>query len=72
MGACDVSDLEEELQVGQVWHFFCEDVLGCDDYYLLLKPLSGLALPGMWEVFDLLNCEVTYVCPLAAGQWFLM
>ncbi len=67
-----MSDHEEELQVGQVWHFFCEDVLGCDDYYLLLRPMPTSALSGMWEAFDLLDGEIAFVCPLAAGHWFLM
>lgn len=66
---------EPELATGQVWHFHCSDVTGCDDYYLLLVALTGpgmLTGPGTWEAFDLVEGELTYVCPCGAGDWELI
>lgn len=56
---------------GQVWHFSCDSVPDCDDYYLLLRDV-GAMLPGIWEVLDLVKGEITYVLPEGAGEWRLM
>jgi len=64
--------VNEELSAGQVWHFHCEDVRACDDYYLLLRSLDDLTFEGMWEVFDLLEGELAIVCPCGAGVWELI
>jgi len=61
---------EPVLAVGQVWHFFARDVIDCNDLYLLLRPIS--TVNGLWEAFDLLSGELTYICPCGGGEWTLM
>ena len=70
---------DPELATGQVWHFYCDDVLDCDNYYLLLRALPGFTmtpggemLGGLWEAFDLVEGDLVWVCPLGAGEWTLM
>lgn len=70
---------EPEFSAGQVWHFYCDDVPDCDNYYLLLRALPGFTmtpggemLGGLWEAFDLVEGERLWVSPCAAGVWELM
>lgn len=60
--------MNEEIAVGQVWHFYCQDVDRCDDYYLFLRSLACLTLEGMWEAFDLTQDELMIVCPCGTGE----
>ena len=70
---------EPTLTTGQVWHFYCQDVPDCDDYYLLLRCLpafamatDGTTLAALWEAFDLTKGDLVWIRPCIAGEWELM